>query len=98
MEALRFQYFQGLLRLAEGVPGCLGLARAVVDSAESRLEPFRQGLALLVLALRELEALPGCWELLVPGRLGQFACPFVEGPGRGQFADGDGTSSSGPAT
>ena len=62
MEAFRFQHLQRLLRLAEGVPpGCLGLARAVVDSAESRLEPFRRGFALLVLALRELEALPGGW-------------------------------------
>ena len=88
MEAFRFQQLQRLLRLAEGVPGCLGLARAVVDSAESRLEPLRRRFALLVLALRELEALPGGRELLVPGRLWQFACPLVEGPGRGQFADG----------
>jgi len=69
MEALRFEYFQGLLRLAEGVLGCLGLACAVVDSAESRLEPFRWGFALLVLALRELEALPGGRQLPVPGLL-----------------------------
>ena len=61
MEAFRFEHFQRLLCLAEGVLGCLGLACAMIDSAESRLEPLRRGFALLVLALRELEALPGGW-------------------------------------
>ena len=58
------------------------------STAESRLEPFRWGFALLVLALRELEALPGGWQLPVPGRLRQLACPLVEGPGRGLLAGG----------
>ena len=60
----------------------------MVDPAERRLEPLCRGFAFLVLALCELEALPGSWELLVPGWLGQLARPLVQGPGRGQLADG----------
>ena len=80
MEALCLEYPLGFL---EGILGCLGLSLAMVAPAERRLEPLRRGLALLVLALRLLETLLGCWELLVPGWLGQLACPLVKRPGRG---------------
>ena len=83
VEALCFERLHCLLGFLAAILGCLGLSLAMVDPAESRLEPFRRGFALLVLALRLLETLSGCWELLVPGWLGQLACPFVERPGRG---------------
>ena len=35
VEAFRFEHLQCLLRLAKGIPGCLGLACAVVDPAEN---------------------------------------------------------------
>ena len=86
MDALCSERFDCPLGFVEGILCCLGLTLAVVDSAECRLEPFRRGLALLVLALCQLEALPGCRELLVLGWLGQLARPFVKRPGRGKLA------------
>ena len=77
METLGLEPLDRLFGLVEGVPGRLGLPLPVVYPAERRLEPLRRGLALFVLSLRLLQALFRCWELLVPGWLGQLASPLV---------------------